>query len=387
MPALLTRLLTTLHTRWILTAESLANLRGILRMFHRSKPPGHGEKSLVVCIRDFRHGRYGFLLVGYFAQAGYRIYFHRSLRFLLGLHGYDRAVLDIPNAGLFRRNLFSPASSASFLSLNAGPGQLPEGIHFAKRFVIDLDYFRTPAPAERTFRIPYHIHPLMQRHPFTPVRGLRRHRVLIYGQPDLEFAPELIRDHFGLHPRSEVFTHLDEGSMDWERPADYSALEAFLFADVIRPAACLIDSRRCWIPADQWLRVLSCFDFFIATPGVAMPHSHNMIEAMSMGTIPVTQYGRYLHPPLSGGVNCIAFTDLSDLDRQLPAIMTMPPAMIETLRDGVSDYVGAHIEPVNVIGSWEREGDPELRLLFNAEESSLALLRLRLHTQLTKSAR
>ena len=362
-----------MHTRWILFRESLRNVADIVRLFWGTHPPSSPEKSLIVSIRDFRHGRYGYLLVSYFAQAGYRIYFYRSLSFLTRLYGYDRAVFQLPGVGIFRRSLFSEVDAVDFLGLNARLFQ-PSGLRIEKRFFIDLDYFN-PTLLSDVLRIPYHIHPLMQRHPFKPEPGRQRHRILMYGQPDLEWSPELIRDHFRLLPRREVFSHLSSGTFEWVRPADHSALERFLAEPIDQPMACLIDSRTCWIPAAQWLKVLSAFDFFVATPGVSMPHSHNMIEAMSVGTIPVTQYGRHLHPPLTDRLDCMAFSDLSDLERILEELMMMDPDEILRLRSGVTDYFSHYIDPKHVVDGWRNMEAKELHLFFNAEEASLALLR------------
>ena len=371
------KLLTVMHTRWILLRESLRNISDIAGLYRSTERPAPSDRSLVVCIRNFRHGRYGYLLVSYFSQAGYRIYFYRSLSFLIRLYGYDRAVFQMPGVGLFRRSLFRDVTSVDFLGLHAGK-LLPSGTVIGKRYIIDLDYFR-PLPGADVLRIPYHIHPLMQRHPFRPDPGRPRHRILMYGQPDLEWSPELIRDHFGLLPRSIVFSHLSSGHVEWVRPADHASLERFLSAPIDRPLACLIDSRTCWIPADQWLQVLSSFDFFVATPGVSMPHSHNMIEAMSVGTIPVTQYGRHLHPPLTDRHDCVAYSDLADLDKVLEELMVMDPEEIEGLRSGVRDYFSDHIDPTHVVDGWRAMESKTLPLLLNAEEASLDLLRKRLH--------
>lgn len=372
----ISKILTVMHTRWILFRSFLRNLRDIASLYRNSRTVNPSGRCLVVCIRDFHHGRYGYLLISYFSQAGYHIYFHRSLSFLSRLHGYDRAVFQLRGVGIFSRNKLKGERDIDFLGLNAD-GFIPSRIPFQKRFFIDLDYFNPETTAD-TLRIPYYIHPLMQRHPFKPKPGSSRHRVLMYGQPDLEWSPALIRDHFGLLPRSEVFSHLHSGSFEWVRPSDYNALEHFLATPVDGPDACLIDSRTCWIPAGQWLRVLSCFDFFIATPGVSMPHAHNMIEAMSVGTIPVTQYGRHLHPPLQDRVDCISFVDLSQLDGVLDELMGMSPAEIERIRSGVAKYFSDQIDPTQVVSGWQKLAATDIHLRFNAEEASLDLLKQRL---------
>jgi hypothetical protein len=373
----ISKLLTVMHTRWILFRSFLRNLRDIASLYGKNNTGNPSGRCLVVCIRDFHHGRYGYLLVSYFSQAGYHIYFHRSLSFLSRLHGYDRAVFQLNGVGIFSRNKLKGELNIDFLGLNADRF-IPSRIHFEKRYIIDLDYFN-PETTTDTLTIPYFIHPLMQKHPFKPKPGSRRHRILMYGQPDLEWSPALIRDHFGLLPRSEVFSYLCSGSFDWVRPSDYNALEHFLAAPVDGPAACLIDSRTCWIPADQWLRVLSCFDFFIATPGVSMPHAHNLIEAMSMGTIPVTQYGRHMHPPLQDRVDSISFVDLSHLDGILYELLGMNTEEIERIRSGVSKYFSEQIDPKHVVSGWQKLARTDIHLRFNAEEASLDLLRQRLY--------
>lgn len=367
-----------MHTRWILFRFFIRNIIDIVSMYRSIGVGDPSDRYLVVCIRDFHHGRYGYLLVSYFSQAGYHIYFHRSLSFLSRLHGYDRAVFQLPGVGIFNRRHFKEKKYIDFLGLNAD-AFIPSGVSFGKRFIIDLNYFNQQASSD-ALRIPYHIHPLMQRHPFKPKPGLKRHRILMYGQPDLEWAADLIRDHFNLLPRSEVFSSLSSGTFEWERPTDYAALALFLAEPVDRPAACLIDSRTCWIPADRWLQVLSCFDFFIATPGVSMPHAHNMIEAMSVGAIPVTQYGRHLHPPLQDHVDSVSYNDLEHLDGILYALMAMSPEDIDRLRSGVAEYFFEHIDPVHVVAAWQQLPATELHLLFNAEEASLDFLRRRLKT-------
>ena len=68
-----------------------------------------------------------------------------------------------------------------------------------------------------------------------------------------------------------------------------------------------------------------------------MPLSHNLVEAMSVGCIPLTQYGDFFDPPLRDGVDCIAHggTDIVDRAR---AVLAMDDARVETLRRNVIAY-------------------------------------------------
>jgi hypothetical protein len=62
---------------------------------------------------------------------------------------------------------------------------------------------------------------------------------------------------------------------------------------------------------------LSHFNFFLACPGFIMPYSHNVVEAMSVGAIPVIQdtYAHMFFPTLKHNINAIIFTDLGDLSQ------------------------------------------------------------------------
>jgi hypothetical protein len=92
------------------------------------------------------------------------------------------------------------------------------------------------------------------------------------------------------------------------------------------------------VPDDQWHDFLATADFFLCCPGVVIPQSHNAIEAMSVGTIPVLQYADYFHPELIDGVNCITFTDEQELLKKVNSLFVMPQDKISSMRNAVIDY-------------------------------------------------
>ena len=95
----------------------------------------------------------------------------------------------------------------------------------------------------------------------------------------------------------------------------------------------------------QYQTLLSRSDFFLAPPGVLMPHCHNIIEAMAVGAIPVTNYGAYMSPPLEHDVNCIAFQTPEDLTAQLQRILSLPEGEISRMRANVIRYYEDHLDP------------------------------------------
>jgi hypothetical protein len=48
-----------------------------------------------------------------------------------------------------------------------------------------------------------------------------------------------------------------------------------------------------------------------------MPWAHNLIEAMAVGSSPITNYGHLLRPPLEDGRTCFAFGSRVSLEEAL----------------------------------------------------------------------
>jgi hypothetical protein len=95
----------------------------------------------------------------------------------------------------------------------------------------------------------------------------------------------------------------------------------------------------------DYMDAMSRSDFFICPPGVRMPHSHNLIEAMSAGTIPITNYHSYMQPPLTPNGNCLAFSTVEELERVINSALCMPAGEIQRLREGVISYYDEYVEP------------------------------------------
>ena len=90
--------------------------------------------------------------------------------------------------------------------------------------------------------------------------------------------------------------------------------------------------------------ILTKFDFFLALPGIEIPQSHNVIEAISMGCIPVIQqsYANLFSPPLENKINAIIFENFIDLDIVINEIFKLNVSEINELRKNVLDYNKKH---------------------------------------------
>lgn len=96
---------------------------------------------------------------------------------------------------------------------------------------------------------------------------------------------------------------------------------------------------------DEYLEVVARSDFFLCMPGFRIPHSHNLIEAMSVGSIPILNYTAYVQPRLAPGRDCLAFNSLDELATVLNRALSMTEDEIVTMRTHVTDFYDRELDP------------------------------------------
>lgn len=107
----------------------------------------------------------------------------------------------------------------------------------------------------------------------------------------------------------------------------------------------MIDNTKYRPDANRWLGLLAQSDFFLAAPGCDYPLSHNAIEAIAVGTIPVLEYDSLFTPALRDGENCIAYRGMDGLRDAASRVDAMNQHEIERLRSGVIQYYESHLSP------------------------------------------
>lgn len=97
------------------------------------------------------------------------------------------------------------------------------------------------------------------------------------------------------------------------------------------------------IASEQWLATLAEHRFFVCCPGVAQPVCHNVVEAMSVGCVPLVEYGDRMHPPLQDNVNAICFEGRSGLIQAIERIDSMSDQQLRTLSANVCAYYDRYL--------------------------------------------
>jgi len=121
-------------------------------------------------------------------------------------------------------------------------------------------------------------------------------------------------------------------------------------------------------PAD-WLPTMARADFFLSPPGIVMPMCHNIIEAMAVGTIPITSYPEWLDPPLTHGENCIVFGDEDDLVAKITQVLELGQGEIGRMRQNVLDYYRRHMLAEDFVRRVEASPDRKVPILMYTEHN------------------
>ena len=135
-----------------------------------------------------------------------------------------------------------------------------------------------------------------------------------------------------------------------------------------------VDFKKHPVANEQWLQTLARAEFFVAAPGVHMPMSHNVVESMSVGTIPLLEYPNYFDPPLRHQVNCIAFHGIDGLHESLMLLDRLGAEEIKEMRQNVIRYFETYLSPnaaINLIWKNPRE---HFTLMWNSHRTPVTKL-------------
>src|SRR5258705_530088 len=94
----------------------------------------------------------------------------------------------------------------------------------------------------------------------------------------------------------------------------------------------------------NWLRNVFLADFFFFPPGVIFAWSCNLVEAMAVGTIPITNYPEWLFPPLRHGINALTFSTVEELGDAIDFARRMSDTQIAEMRSNVIAFYQSHLD-------------------------------------------
>jgi len=92
------------------------------------------------------------------------------------------------------------------------------------------------------------------------------------------------------------------------------------------------------IPIEKWRGYLSSADFIFCAPGMTMPMCHNVLEAISVGVIPILNYSNWLNPSLENGINCLEYSNSNDIKEVIDQALSLSEEKKRVLRENILDY-------------------------------------------------
>jgi len=284
------------------------------------------------------------------------------------------------NIGYYPRVTMSPLPADLFSwDISVGDASAPAPRRAGRRWEILYDYRPGLELGTNDYVVPYGIHPAHVHtagvnHLSSQLPALRQTprtgRLFFSGTMNRFYQKHaVLRQCFGKMDRGEVLSlarsipHFQETFS----PNDNKSSDP-------EGRFVLLDSARQGIPVSQWFSTLSQFDFMLCPPGVIMPMCHNIVEAMAVGTIPLTNYPEWFFPPLRHGHECFVFSSEDDLMARLEEIRTLSPARIAAMRQACITYYDTHLDPKAVISRILDSGSDHVRLhVLDETAGSLAI--------------
>ncbi|MBD8084321.1 hypothetical protein [Chryseobacterium caseinilyticum] len=302
------------------------------------------SKALLVNFENPQlYHRFFYTMLKFYRLAGYTVFYPMSFSTFRNLRNKDRYLSLI-------------VREDNFLDLNVK--NLPEDfVEITDRiFSPDYfsDYFDKKNNTENSFHVPMSFHPFMYNQEIwdlnVDTERKRFNAIFCYGNFDSKAYLDIKKTDFKVIPRTELLKF-------FQNKDNY--LEAFSEEKITSKSKEELDRKYVFaikenygIAMNDVREHLSYFNFYLCCPGVVMPLCHNVIEAMSVGTIPLIEkeYAQVMYPNLQDRVNAIIFDDLEHLNQILAdKLFNLSEEEISSLKKNVLEYYKKYLTPEGVV--------------------------------------
>jgi hypothetical protein len=300
---------------------------------------------------DGQQGRRSYALIAYFLRTGYRVAIIANRGFVGNIdRKLKRLLLEHPLVAL--PDLDSFGGSGATLLTDRPLSTFPSGVQ--RQIVVKTSGRYQPARGERAF--PFTLHPsalhLETDTDLERLREMPRPWRLFFGGACSQgsYDTHWIRREFGKVPRSRVLEIISE-ELPTIAPSSPEEVHDLLTGEA--PGLVWVPESAASIPPEKWLEVLAHAAVFPAAPGVSYPMCHNIIEAMAVATVPLTEYPEQFDPALRHGENCLVYSGEKDLRSRVSEIAVMTPDVLSKMGRAAAEYYDRHIAPDGFIRSLE----------------------------------
>ncbi len=323
------------------------------------------EKALLVSLENPQlYHRFAYLLLKFYQLAGYNIYYPMDFSLFRNLRNKDHYL------GLIMRE-------KNFLAINKK--NIAENFVEIKDEMFSPDYFKNyfenNNQEANAFHIPMSCHPFMYHYEIwnreININKTRHNAIFSYGNFDSEAYLGIKKTQFQVLTRLDLlnFFKTKTDFVNIKNKEEVNSENASLDRKYV--FAIKEDYR---IEMEDIRELLSCFNFYLCCSGVVMPLCHNVIEAMSVGTIPLIEkgYSDVMYPNLENGVNAIIFDDLNHLDHLLSdELFNINETKISEIRENVLSYYHNFLSPKNAVENLNKSIANKNLIYLQAEHRSV----------------
>ena len=238
------------------------------------------------------------------------------------------------------------------------------------------DYFGKAA--ENAYHVPMSEYPGIYRNKFhhdIPESDENRKRsVFMSGNMDVAHYNRISKaGFFEIPSRREVAEFIQKQSYCLDIQ-NHEGLKDFMNGQIDNKLIVIDASKYFRIPLEDLKDLLHGFDFYLALPGILIPQSHNLIEAMSVGCIPVIHktYADLMYPPLTHMENALVYDSFQKLNELILESFKIEEELIKVLHENVINYFSKHLTPAAVVKNIEEKDFSKIYI--QAEHISLNLL-------------
>lgn len=315
---------------------------------------------------DHVMGRYLYHIVKDFHSQGYTPLYVSNYHFLATTHHkrYKAKLLEMPFHTI--SNLTDIDKSYIYITDKTHAKALENASK-----VIRIDY-KTRRPAnDSEIPLPFFVHPEVSTLPsFPPAVDMdktRNSRIFFGGNTrERGYGDGPVNRKYGIMNR----VHVMQTVKDYI-PEDQQCIIRQVSEEFPKKTFIYVETQHFKVPFAQWLQTIMEADFFVACPGTRMPLCHNLVEALSCGSIPIIQYYRYLNPELVDGKNCLTFHDEASLRIALQKAIDMPQEEILRMRKAALAYYQDNLTEGKFADSLVKSKAKETTLLLNAYRSPI----------------
>lgn len=322
-----------------------------------------GSKRAYLQIDEIIPNRYLYNFIKFFKICGYNIYLPKNKKLIADLN----------------KNKGEYLYSSWILKEGVKLGEPKKPYIFIAREVLSNAYFNNEK-AGNEYHVPMSEYPAMyfkglELPPIIEARS-RKNSIFMSGNIDERYYDKISASpFFSIPSRRKVYKHLKNSSGLYFEVRSYDDLSNFIRSDIDEKILMINCSEHFRIPIREVKNILVNFNFYLGLPGVVMPQSHNIIEAMSVGCIPVihSTYAKTFEPPLMHLQNALIYEDLDEIEELIKKAFKLDLNLIQELQDQVLKYYTENLSPKAVVNRIEK--NEFSKIYIQAEAASLNLLK------------